>query len=317
MNERWNRYWFSSTPQIDLEMARIVIVATQVLCILFRQNYSLAQFTYVLDLPPELYHPLPILRLLLSPFDPEYRPSLEVLTAVRTTTIVFGIMATIGVLTKTSTALLAVGTILLIGHNYSYGDFHHQEAPLVIALMVLVFAPIGRALAVDSWLAGRRGAPRAAAALDIRSNFAGWPLKLVQWQFVLIYLSAIASKLVFRGGIDWLNGFTLQYYFIRNNLRGTGTELGLWLAQYWELIVLMEIVILLFQGTFVLAVLFPRLRWIYVPLGLAFHIGNLVFLHAPFPEWMALYAVFIPWRRVFAAVGAASKLKPVSDPSAA
>jgi hypothetical protein len=317
MSERWNRYWFSAVPQIDLEISRIIIVATQVLCIMFRENYSLAQFSYVLDLPAEMYHPLPILRVLLSPFDADYRPSVDVLTAVRAVTIVFGVTAAIGLLTRTSMLLLALGTIFLIAHNYSYGDFHHQEAPLTIALIVLVFAPIGRALSVDRWLAGRRGAVKAAAGLDASSNLAGWPLKLLQWQFVLIYGSAVASKLA-RGGSDWLNGFTLQYFFIRNNyLRDTGAEIGLWLAQYWELIFAMQIFVLLFQSTFVLAVLFPRLRWIYVPLGLAFHLGNLVVLHAPFPEWMALYAVFIPWQRVLAAIRTVKPKAAVSDPSVA
>ena len=57
-----------------------------------------------------------------------------------------------------------------------------------------------------------------------------------------------------------------------------------------------------FQVTLALAVIFPRLRWIYVPLGLGFHAGNWILLNAPFPEWMALYAVFIPWQRVFTMV---------------
>jgi hypothetical protein len=52
---------------------------------------------------------------------------------------------------------------------------------------------------------------------------------------------------------------------------------------------------LLFQATFSLAVIFPKLRWIYVPIGLCLHVGIFLTLSAPFFSWIALYAVFIPW----------------------
>jgi hypothetical protein len=69
------------------------------------------------------------------------------------------------------------------------------------------------------------------------------------------------------------------------------------------LVLLSQWVVICFQITFALCVVFPRLRWIYVPVGLGFHAANWIFLTAPFPEWMALYAVFIPWRRAFELVG--------------
>jgi hypothetical protein len=55
--------------------------------------------------------------------------------------------------------------------------------------------------------------------------------------------------------------------------------------------------VILFQATFWLAVLFPKLRRVYVPAGLCLHLGILVTLNAPFYQWMVLYAVFIPWAR--------------------
>ena len=44
-----------------------------------------------------------------------------------------------------------------------------------------------------------------------QSAFASWPILLAQWTFALVYLSAFLEKLVFIGGLDWLNGYTLQY----------------------------------------------------------------------------------------------------------
>ena len=95
-------------------------------------------------------------------------------------------------------------------------------------------------------------------------------------------------------GLDWANGFTLQYYLARDGLRWD-SPLAYWLSQHHVLILLAQYGVLLFQATFALAVIFPKLRWIYVPAGLCLHIGIYVTLTAPFFQWIALYAVFIPW----------------------
>ncbi|MGH6920373.1 MAG: hypothetical protein ACREJ0_22030, partial [Geminicoccaceae bacterium] len=46
------------------------------------------------------------------------------------------------------------------------------------------------------------------------------------------------------------------------------------------------------------AVIFPKLRWFYVPGGLFLHIFIFLTMRAPFFQWIALYAVFIPWSEV-------------------
>jgi hypothetical protein len=95
-----------------------------------------------------------------------------------------------------------------------------------------------------------------------------------------MYLSAVVNKLS-RSGLDWPNGFTLQYYMIQDGLRW-GNPLGMWLGQHHILVLVLQWFTLLFQATFVLAVLFPKLRWIYVPIGLGFHSGIYLTMRAPF-----------------------------------
>ena len=144
------------------------------------------------------------------------------------------------------------------------------------------------------------------------SEFAGWPIKLIQWFFVLMYASAVWSKLS-ASGLDWANGFTLQYYLARDGLRWD-SPLGYWLSQYHILILLAQYGVLLFQATFALAVIFPKLRWIYVPAGLCLHIGIYLTLKAPFFQWIALYAVFIPWAEALQLLRA--RLRPHGQPAA-
>src|SRR5690606_31706707 len=126
---------------------------------------------------------------------------------------------------------------------YSFGDYHHREAVMVIALGALAVSPSGHRLSVDSWLLRRSGRARTGET----SEFAGWPLKLIGWWFVLMYMSAVIGKL-FHGGLDWANGYTLQYYLARDGIRH-GRELGVWLSQFHDLVWLMQIGVLLFQAT--------------------------------------------------------------------
>ena len=61
----------------------------------------------------------------------------------------------------------------------------------------------------------------------------------------------------------------------------------------------MQNVVVFFQATFALPVIFPKLRWVYVPVGLSFHIGIYLTLGADFFQWIVLYAVFLPWSGIF------------------
>jgi predicted DCC family thiol-disulfide oxidoreductase YuxK len=129
--------------------------------------------------------------------------------------------------------------------------------------------------------------------LEERSAFAGWPLKLVQWLFALVYLSAARLKLK-AAGLDWMNGYTLQYYLWQDGLRWD-RAMGVWLAQHHTTAWLLSWVTILFEGTFFLVLVFPRLAWIYIPVGIALHTGIYLAMKAYFFQYLASYAVFIPW----------------------
>ena len=102
------------------------------------------------------------------------------------------------------------------------------------------------------------------------------------------------EKLIFVGGLDWLNGYTLQYAMANDTLR-RGTLIGEWLQQQWLLLILGQYLTVAFQGTFWASLVFPRLKLLYVPLGFSFHLLILAALKAPFYHWMGAYAIFVPW----------------------
>jgi hypothetical protein len=133
--------------------------------------------------------------------------------------------------------------------------------------------------------------------LEYRGEFAGWPVKLVQWLFPLIYLSASIAKVAYNHySLDWANGFTLQYYMIQDNIR-KDIPLALFVSQFHLVILLGQYLVLAYQTTYWLAVPFARLRWFYLPIGVIFHLANYFILYAPFPQWIVLLSAYIPWSR--------------------
>jgi hypothetical protein len=233
-----------------------------------------------------------IINLFNLPFGWGIRPEWDVLIAIYYIGLAAGVLALIGLMTNLSLLIFAACAVYLQAYTYSFGDFHHPEAVMMIALAILALSPSGRVLSLDS-LFRRRKDLQATNLLKARGEFAGWPIRLLQWFFVLMYLSAVVAKLS-ESGVDWANGFTLQYYLIRDGLRW-GSPLAVWLGQHHTLIHIAQYGVLLFQATFALAVVFPKLRWFYVPAGLALHTGILLTLKAPFYEWMCLYVIFVPW----------------------
>jgi hypothetical protein len=288
----WQRYWFAPTPCLDLAIVRVIAVATQ-LFMMAVYGGQLQVLELRATMPDESWQPLLILNFMNLPWGWGFRPSFDILWIIYYIAIAAGLLSLIGFLTNLSLAVFAASCVYLQAFEYSFGDFHHPEAVMMVALGVLAISPSGRALSVDAWLRRRRRGEDENGLLEQTSTFAGWPLKLLQWFFVLMYASAVCSKLT-ESGFDWANGYTLQYYLARDALRWD-VPLGYWLSQQHLLVLLGQWGVLLFQATFALAVIFPKLRWIYVPAGLCMHIGIFLTLEAPFFQWIALYAVFIPW----------------------
>jgi hypothetical protein len=286
----WERYWFEPGSCFDLAVVRIVAVATQLFCILLFAD-QLGALEARAALPDENWQPLVILNLLNLPWGWGFRPSFDVLQILYYVCVLTGLLSLIGLFTNAALIVFAATSLYLQAFLYSFGDFHHPQAVMMIALSVLALSPSGRALSVDAWLSRRR-AKNDEGALR-KNEFAGWSIKLIQWFFVLMYASAVWSKLS-ESGLDWANGFTLQFQLARDGLR-FNSPFAYWLSQHHLLILFAQYEVLLFQATFALPVIFPKLRWIYVPAGLFLHIFIYITLTAPFFQWIALYAVFIPW----------------------
>lgn len=291
----WNKYWFSHAPLFNLAICRMIIVAFQ-LSLLIRKNY-LGQILRHAELPDSLYNPLLVLQILF-PLGENYRPELVLLELIFWVTLVAGILSLLGLKTNFSLMIFALGNVFIQAYLYSFNDFHHPEALMIIALIILALSPAGGVLSLDhlGYLLRKNNQRREFRVFDIleaKSTFAKWSLTLVQWMFAIIYFDAAMSKLE-QSGLDWMNGYTLRYYLLQDGLRNN-LDFGVWLSQQNNLVWLSSWMAILFEATFFCVLIFRKLAWIYLPLGTAFHTGIYLAQKAPFFQFITLYVVFIPW----------------------
>src|SRR3989442_2724314 len=103
----------------------------------------------------------------------------------------------------------------------------------------------------------------------------------------LVYFFSGYSKVV-ESGWGWANGSTLQYYLVFHN-----TEYGLWLAQYYYLCKALSIFALVLEFSFPIILVFSKLAWVVLPLGLLFHIGTAITMATPFYQLRFSYIAFV------------------------
>jgi len=315
--ERWEHYWFRPGPLVDLAIVRLIAVGFQLWHLaITRPQSAVADLQ---TLPDFMYAPLVVIRVMLLPFGWRYRPPEELMAGIYWATLAAGVIAFLGYRTTVSLLLFAAGNLFLQGYLYSFSEVHHPEAIVMITLLLLALAPAGRALSVDDLrrrLRAVHGGVRVPPdPLAEESRFARWPLLLLQWMFALIYLSAALHKLSW-SGLDWMNGWTLQYYMLQDAMRwgsdvaGTGAGyaaapgVGAWIAQHHNMMRIASWFSILFESTFWLVLVVPRLAFLYLPLGAGFHATIYFLQRVSFFSFVWLYGVFVPWRDVLMRVGA-------------
>ena len=312
VRSRWDGYWFAPAPAIDLDALRIVAVSVQLLwlCgVLWWAGSVPGHLTRLHALPEFFYEPIGIVGIYSALAGG--RPPLAGVLSLYWISWIAGLLALIGLYTRASLAVFAFASVFLVTYCNSFTDFHHPSTLLLLTLLILPAGAVGRTLSVDALrrrlhvnVSARSFTPwDPTGELDAS---AGWPVRLVRVLFGMVYLSAALSKLDFRGGdlFRWANGSTLQYYMVEDGF-GFGSPLALWVSELpVEWVSLMSWGSLAFEATFLSTALWPWLARLYVPAGVAFHLGIYATQRATFFQYIALYACFLPARRALLALRA-------------
>jgi hypothetical protein len=229
-------------------------------CVLF---FSYDWFWTLTDLHQAraFYKPLLVLRLLHLPFPEVWVIGvLCVLLTVSCVVVVFRFRQIL------FSFLVAMVFTLLQAWIYSFEKLDHSFAPLtyVLWLMPLVLH-------------------------QTRKNQPQWALSLIRLIIGMVYLQAGLEKLLI-GGVEWLAPDTFRNYLFLHP-----TAAGLWVAQYDWLCVVLSSVALLFQLSFISLVLWPKLRWVLLSLGILFHTGTFVLMGVGgvINAWVWLYVLYV------------------------
>ncbi len=286
--DRWNAYWFPTTSTVNLAVCRIVAVATQ----LFWFPPSLDEHLNLLRKNSEFIEPQLLTRAIsaMVPRDVFFTPS--VFTVLYWITAVAGLAALVGLFTRTSMFVFALGMWIFVSHLFSYGDRHHTEAVFCIFLMLLAFSPSGQSLSVDAYLRRRRRRGTATPAEPAEmADTAAWPLKVVHVLLALTYFSAGMSKMI-KSGLTWMNGYTLQRHIFGDALE-RGFPLGIWLAQHHNLAIAVSIFTICFEVFFFVSLLVPWTQPLFFLGGLFFQIGLYTFAGHDFFQHMVLLVLLL------------------------
>jgi len=248
----WDRRWFSPQPLLALGLLRILAFATLLW-------YLASEYAWVIRLEnvdPWYYRPILAFTLLgIGPIPNGFAG------IIRAILVLGAMLGLLGVFARTSAALCGVGYLYSIGQVYSFTNVHHGDGLLGLVLLALTLCPTGKVLAIPTpW--NRWGTDLGM----LTDPGPGWPMYFVRVQIALVYCLAGYAKLVLTGPV-WADGASLQHYLI---LRGQ--PIGYWLAAQPLLCAALSTLTFAWELSFPLVLRWPRLRWVYVPMAIVFHL---------------------------------------------
>src|SRR5690554_2165434 len=288
-------HFFTPGSLKELAVIRIVVVSVQLFFLLTATEYSLKanpgsnlEFQqWLTTIEDSEYKPTLILKIFLTPFGID-RPGFEFIEIIWWITVIAGFFSLLGFFTNYSLLLLSFGTTFLIGHFYSYQEYHHTESVLVIFLWILAFSRCGYLYSIDYLLKEKRR--KEIFENNYYDEYARWPVKTMQIIFAIVYFSAGFEKIT--KGIDWMNGYTLAYGIVQDGLY-RDLSLGIFLSSNIPLMIFLSMFTIIFELFFFIIIIKPKLTWIFLLLGAGFHLSVFILHGPPFIQYIILYIAFI------------------------
>lgn len=247
-------------------------------------------FSALGSLPPTILRPTGVMKFLPWSFYDHLQTPSGIL-ALKTLMVLSLLLSTMGFGTVISTKTSLLLVFFYQGLLRSFGHFNHDEMIAVYFLVVLAFTPCGDAFSIDSW---RRKTTRE------RPKFAyAYPILLMQLLLAWSYFSSALIKLRV-AGLKYLSADNLPALAIfhsLDNLHDTSFKIAFMLPQVKQYLPFAVAFVLIWELLFPLAIFFQRIRWWILAIGVAFHIATLFVMNIFFPHQLAMYLVFINWKR--------------------
>ncbi len=224
------------------------------------------------DVPPSLYRGLVVRSVLHLP-----APSHTYVRVLLGVILVSAVVAATGRLPRLAGFVCAFGMLDWVSNAFAYSKVDHDHFALVVALFVL--PTVGRARVSD---------------VDIRSQAAGWAIRMMQIGAVSIYFLSASAKMRF-GGRGWANGATLIWALTR---RPNG--IGPWVGSHPTLTHALQWIVLVAEFSSPV-LLWLRGRALYAALAFwaGFHLSTYVMLKIHFLPLVVCLSSFLPLERLW------------------
>jgi len=304
-----DHHFFEPAYITDLSIIRTVIVFVQLSFLIlslfgisFGNHAGLLSLKAAVSFDIQEYSPVIILKLFLLPFGWGVRPDIMFVYSIWITALIAGFTSLFGVYKKLSLFLFTASCTILIAYAYSFKEQHHTEAILILFLWVLVFGDNNRTWSIDNL-------KKRIFASNIKMKFipydryqkdvfSRWPVRVMQWLFVIVYFSAGLEKL--KGGF---NHYSMMLSMAKDGIL-FDRSIALWMAENPLLLQVIAPVAVLFELTFPLVMLLPGITWVYVLIGSLFHFSIYIIHAPPFLHYIVLYIVFLEpvrnsWKKRF------------------
>ena len=281
--ERWERWWFPPSTGFNLAVCRILVVGAQLFVFMPFFMASPSEHIALIERGVGFDHPQWLVRAVATVLPPAVVPWAGVVRWIYAITIASGLTTLVGLRTRLSAFVFALGTWFLVSHETSYGETYHTEILISFFLLFLALSPSGRHLSID--------ALRRKARIDPTTDRAVWPLRLIQVLFAWTFFSNAIAKLVY-GGLAWMNGYTLQQYLLTRYLQWD-RPLALWIAQRYWLSVGLSIATLVLELSFPLALFVRRARPFLLTSAVVFFLIIYMAMKVVFFQHIVLFAVFV------------------------
>ena len=201
------------------------------------------------------------------------------------------LLSTTGLLTVVSTKTSFLLVLFYQGLLRSFGHFNHDEMLAVYYLAVLAFTPCGDEFSLDNRLL-KWSKERPAFAY-------AYPILLMQLLMAWVYFTSALIKLRV-AGLKYLSSDNLPALAIfhsLDNLHDTHFRFAFWLPQIKSYLPIAVALILVWELSFPLAIVWRRVRWWILGAGLVFHVSTLFLMNIFFPHQLAMYLIFVDWDR--------------------
>ncbi|MGB0521620.1 MAG: hypothetical protein ACPGJS_01610 [Flammeovirgaceae bacterium] len=249
---------------------------------LLRKVYAAIMLLYLFDWYPSLlnvsrlsvfYEPIPLFNFLHIPLATAGVMNSLVLIYVLSLIALF-----FGKWSWQASILASLCFILFQGYFQCFGKVSHTFTPFIYAALVFPF------LMLEAQKSKRNS----------QKSIANWPLRLIQFAIAACYLFSGLEKLLI-SQLAWLKPDTIIDYIQLHQ-----APVGLWLLEYKWIVYFMPLGALFFQFGFISVVFQPKLKKLFLPMGLAFHWGTFFLLGVGWwiHPWQVAYLFFIDWAKV-------------------